>query len=74
MSTSKTWPSGTTNSIPASYSIPEIQDLNWASLSTFLEAIADGAQATTFQRWSFQVVATSPYTVVDSDCLVIPTL
>ena len=71
MSTTKTWPSGTTNSTPAPYSIPEIQDLNWANLSSFLGALADGAQATTFQRWSFQVVTTSSYTVGDSDCVII---
>lgn len=72
MSDPKIWPSGTENSIPTVYNIPEIQDLNWAGAVTdLLVAFASGAQSTTFQRWSFQVVTGTTYTMTESDCVVI---
>lgn len=74
MSTSKTWPSGITNTTPTSYSIPAIGDLNWASLSNFLISLADNAQSTTDQRMAFQIVLTSPYIVTDQDCIIITDL
>lgn len=74
MSTNKTWPSGTGNASPTAYSIPSVGDLNWASLSDFLIALADNAQSTTGQRMAFQIMLTSPYTASDSDCIIISDL
>ena len=71
MSTGKTWPSGQVNAVPVNYDIPAIGDLNWGSLSNFLLALADGAQSTTFQRFSLNVVTSTPYTTVEADCVII---
>jgi hypothetical protein len=71
MSTSKTWPStGSTNVTPTAYSIPQAGDVNWASLTDFLVALANGAQATTFQRFALRVATTTPVTVSTNDCAV----
>lgn len=71
MSTSKTWPGGGTGASPATYSIPAAGELNWASLSDFLNALGDGAQATTFQKFSVRKATTSPVTVsATTDCVV----
>lgn len=74
MSTTKTWPNGIPNAVTANYSIPAVGDLNWANLSDFLIALADNAQSTTSQRMAFQIITSSPYTVADSDCIMISDL
>lgn len=71
MSTSKTWPGGGTGASPATYSIPAAGELNWASLSDFLNALGDGAQATTFQKFAVRKATTTPVTVsATTDCVV----
>ena len=75
MSTSKTWPGGATTVTPTAYSIPASGEFNWASLSNFLNALGDGAQATTFQKFAVRKCTTSPVTVVaSSDCAIVTDL
>lgn len=75
MSTSKTWPGGATGASPTSYSIPAAGELNWAALSDFLIALADGAQSTTFQKFAVRKATTSPVTVsATTDCVVVSDL
>lgn len=71
MATSKVWPStGATNVTSTSYSIPQAGNVNWASLTDFLVALANGAQATTFQRFALRVAQSTPVTVSINDCIV----
>lgn len=74
MSTSKTWPGGATGATPTAYSIPAAGELNWASLSNFLNALGDGAQCTTFQKFAVRKATTSPVTVATSDCIIVSQL
>lgn len=75
MAVSKTWPDGNTTVTPTSYSIPEANDLNWASLSAFLIALGDGAQSTTFQKYALRKATTSPVTVsASTDCILVTDL
>jgi hypothetical protein len=75
MGTSKTWPGGSTGATPSSYTIPAAGELNWAALSDFLAALADGAQATTFQKFAVRKATTSPVTVsATTDCVVLTDL
>lgn len=75
MSTSKTWPGGGTGASPTSYSIPAAGELNWASLSSFLIALADGAQSTTFQKYAVRKAIATPVTVsATTDCIVVTDL
>jgi len=53
------------------YSIPEAGELNWAALRNFLIALADGAQATTFQKYAIRKAISSPVTVAATDCIVV---
>lgn len=72
MSTTKSWPSqGVVNVTPTPYSIPQAGDLNWASLTDFLVALAQGAQSTTFQRFANRTATSSPVNVTQlNDCIV----
>ena len=70
MTVTKTWPGGNTNVTPTSYNIPEAGELNWAALTDFLSTLADGAQATTFQKFAIRQAITSPVTVSTNDCIV----
>ncbi len=63
MSTSFTWPSGDGNASPLSYAIPDAGNLNWTTLSAFLDALAQNAQATTFQKFGIRKATASPVTV-----------
>lgn len=75
MSHSKTWPGGATNTSPASFSIPDSGDLNWANLTAFLDALGDSAQATTFQKYAVRKALTTPVTVsASTDCVVVTQL
>lgn len=74
MSTSKTWPGGATGAVATSYSIPAAGEFNWANLSDFLIALADGAQATTFQKVAVRKATSSPVTVATTDCAVVTDL
>ncbi len=71
MATSKVWPStGVVNVTPTTYSIPQAGNVNWASLTDFLVALSNGAQATTFQRYATRSATTTPVTVSTNDCVV----
>lgn len=71
MATSKVWPStGVVNVTPTTYSIPQAGNVNWASLTDFLAALSNGAQATTFQRYATRSASTTPVTVSTNDCVV----
>lgn len=71
MSTSKTWPGGATSATPTAYSIPAAGELNWATLSDFLIALADSAQSTSFQKFAVRKALTTPVTVsASTDCIV----
>jgi len=70
LGTSKTWPGGGTNVTPATHTIPAGGELNWASLSDLLIALADGAQSTTFQKIAIRQATTTPVTVAATDCVV----
>lgn len=70
MSTTVTWPGGTTGATATSYNIPAAGELNWAALSDFLNALANGAQVTTFQKFAIRKATTSPVTVAVTDCAV----
>lgn len=73
--TSKTWPGGATNQTPATYSIPAAGELNWSSLSSFLNALGDSAQSTTFQKHAVRRATTSPVTVsATTDCVIVTAL
>lgn len=75
MSTTKTWPGGGTTVSPTSYTIPAAGELNWAALSNFLNALGDGAQSTTFQKYALRKATTTPVTVSSStDCIVVTDL
>lgn len=68
MATSKTWNG-------SSYSIPASGERNWPSLSSFLIALADGAQTTGLQKVGMRVATSSPVTVsASSDCIVVVAL
>lgn len=71
MSTSTTWPGGAANPTPTSYSVPAAGEVNWANLSNFLNALAGGAQGTTFQKFANRIATTSPVTISTNDCIVI---
>jgi len=65
MALSRTW-----NGV--SYSIPETGEFNWQSLTGFLTALADYAQATTSQRIAVNVLTSSTITVSSpNDCIVV---
>lgn len=74
MSTTKTWPGGGTGATATSYNIPASGEFNWAALSSFLIALADGAQATTFQKFAVRKATSSPVTVATTDCVVVTDL
>ena len=75
MSTTKTWPGGGTAVTPTSYSIPAAGELNWATLSDFLNALGDGAQSTTFQKDAVRKAVATPVTVsATTDCIVVTDL
>ncbi len=61
--TSKTWPGGATNTSPTTFSIPAAGETNWSSLSNFLIALANSAQATTIQKVAVRRATSSPVTV-----------
>lgn len=71
MSTSKTWPGGSTGATPTTYSLPAAGERNWAALSNFLNALADGAQSTTFQKFAIRKPTTTPVTVSSTDCVIV---
>jgi hypothetical protein len=68
--TSVTWPGGSTNVTPDTHTIPAGGEVNWAALSNFLVDLANGAQATTFQKMSVRQATSSPVTVATTDCIV----
>jgi len=68
--TSKTWPGGEVNVTPATHTIPAGGELNWASLSDLLIALADGAQSTTFQKVAIRQATGTPVNVENTDCVV----
>jgi hypothetical protein len=75
MPISKTWPSGGTNPTPTTYQIPLNTELNWTTLTTFLQALADSAQGTSFQKFALRRAVASPVAVVaTTDCLVVTDL
>ncbi len=75
MPISKTWPGGATNPTPTTYQIPLNTELNWTTLSAFLQAIADSAQCTSFQKFAARNATASPITVsAITDCVVISNL
>lgn len=68
MSTSITW-----NGV--SYSVPASGEVGWPALSSFLIALGNTAQATTFQKFGARIATTTPVTVVAAtDCAVITNL
>lgn len=75
MPISKTWPSGGTNPTPTTYQIPLNTELNWTTLTTFLQALADSAQGTSFQKFAMRRAIASPVAVVaTTDCMVVTDL
>ena len=71
MPVAKTWPSGSSNPTPTVYNIPLNGELNWTTLSTFLQAIADGTQSTTFQKYAIRTATSNPVSVsATTDCAV----
>lgn len=75
MSVTKQWPSqGIVNVTPTSYPIPQAGDVNWANLTDFLVALANGAQATTFQRYANRTALSTPVTLTVNDCIVVTNL
>lgn len=71
MSTTTTWPGGATSASPTAYTVPAAGELNWAALSDFLNALASGAQSTTFQKFAVRKAVASPVTVsATTDCVV----
>lgn len=72
MSTTRSWPSqGIVNVTTTPYLIPQAGDLNWAALTDFLVALAEGAQSTTFQRFANRTATSSPVNVTQlNDCVV----
>ena len=71
MTTSKTWPGGATGATPTAYPIPTAGEFNWPALTNFLTALADGAQCTTFQKYSIRVATSTPVTIATTDCIVV---
>ena len=70
MPITKQWPSGATNATPTSYSLPLNNELNWLQLTSFLQALADSAQGTTFAKFKVRVITASPDTVsATADCI-----
>lgn len=68
MPTSVTWNG-------SSYSIPQTGEFNWQSLTDFLVALGNSAQATTFQKIAVRVATTSPVVVSSAnDCIVVSNL
>jgi hypothetical protein len=75
MPISKQWPSGGTNPVVTSYNIPLNNELNWTQLSSFLQALADSAQGTSFQKFAARVAVTTPIAVsATTDCVVVSNL
>jgi len=75
MPISKTWPSGGTNPVPTTYQIPLNTELNWTTLTTFLQALADSAQGTSFQKFALRRAIATPVSVVaTTDCAVVTDL
>lgn len=70
MSTTVTWPLGTTGATATAYTIPAAEELNWSALSAFLIALANGAQATTFQKFAVRKATTTPITAAVTDCII----
>ncbi len=71
MSTTTTWPGGATDASPTAYTVPASGELNWSSLSAFLNVLATSAQSTTAQKWGMRVATTTPVTVsATADCVV----
>lgn len=71
MPTSKTWPGGATDTTPTAFSIPSAGELNWASLSDFLIALANSAQSSSFQKFAIRKATTTPVTVsASADCAI----
>lgn len=74
MSITKTWPSGVTTAAPTSYDIPQVGDLNWGSLTTFLTVLADSAQSTGGQRFAVRVDAGAAVAAIPGqDCIIVTT-
>jgi len=66
-----TWPGGTDNVSPASFTLPDVDNRNWFdAINGFLKALGSGAQSTTFQRYAVEIVNTTPYTITDNSCVV----
>ena len=64
MSISRTW-NGTARSIP------EAGEINWPSLTDFLDDLAQNAQTTNFQKTAIRTATTTPVTVsVNTDCVI----
>jgi len=75
MPISKTWPSGGTNPVPTTYQIPLNTELNWTTLTNFIQALADSAQGTSFQKFALRRAIATPVTVVaTTDCTVVTDL
>lgn len=75
MPITKQWPGGSTNPTPTSYSIPLNTELNWTQLSAFLQAIADSAQGTSFQKFASRVATSTPVSIAaTTDCVVVSNL
>lgn len=75
MPITKQWPGGSTNPTPTSYQIPLNTELNWVQLSAFLQAIADSAQGTSFQKFASRVATSTPVSIAaTSDCVVVSNL
>lgn len=70
MSTSVTWPGGSTGATATSYNVPAAGELNWSALSNFLVALGQGAQSTVFQLFANRKATSSPVTVAVTDCVV----
>jgi hypothetical protein len=65
-----TWPGGVGTSIPSTFDLPAVGELNWfTTINGFLESLGTGAQCTTFQRYAVTEVSTSPFTVSDQSCV-----
>lgn len=75
MSTSVTWPGGSTSTAAATYSVPASGELSWAALSDLLVALGNSAQATTIQKFAVRKCTTSPVTVsATTDCVIVSQL
>lgn len=72
MSTTTTWPGGSVDASPTAYTVPASGELNWSSLSSFLNVLATSAQSTTAQKWGVRKATATPVTVsATADCVVV---